>query len=240
MISNSEGGRVIHSISGLLQSDVPSSIILNPFSTLLFHDNSDPMDISVEPGVIINSPRILYLPRNPPIPRLPSVSISSSSIPSIVLDEIPIPAWPSHYSKVFKLYNSSSFNEKGCIIPKPYGLDLFTAGLKNLGIVKDNTSVTLSEYFHYSLSSCSTDFCTTHLKCCFLCGLTSHCELTLYSDKRILCIRKCSDCPSSDHCFHSCPKFLSWLHDPKSPYHSTWLRIVTKWISSHPPPDFKN
>ena len=224
LISTSKEGGVI---SALSPSDVPSSIILNSSSTLPCHGNSDTSDISVKSGVIVtySSPRVLYLPRNPPIPRLSSVSITSSSIPSIVLDTVSIPAWPSHSSKVFKLYNSSSFNEKGCIIP------LLETGEK---FRVEDTSLTLSEYFHYSLSSCTINFCSHYLKCCFMCGLTSH------SDKRTFCIDSCSDCPSPDHAFHSCPKFLSWLHNSKTRYHSKWLRLVTKWISAHPPSDFKN
>ena len=115
ILSTSKEGGVISAVS---PSDVPSSIILNPPSTLPIHEKSATMDVSVKSGVIItsSSPRVIYLPRNPPIPRLPSVSLSSLSIPSVVFDTVPIPAWPSQYSKVFKLYNSSSFNEKGCII----------------------------------------------------------------------------------------------------------------------------
>ena len=104
IISNSKEGEVINSISALLESDVPSSFIFNPFSNLPFHDNSDAMDISIKSGVIITSipPRVLYSPRNPPIPRLPSVSTSFLFLTTIVFDEILIPACPSHYSKVFK------------------------------------------------------------------------------------------------------------------------------------------
>ena len=63
IISNSKEGGVINSISALSQSSVPSSI------NLPFHDNSDTTSVSVKSGVIItsSSPRVLYLPRNPPI-----------------------------------------------------------------------------------------------------------------------------------------------------------------------------
>ena len=233
IISTSKEGGVI---SALSPSDVPSSIILNSSSTLPCHGNSDTSDISAKSGVIVtfSSPRVLYLPRNPPIPRLPSVSISSLSITSLVLDTVPIPAWSSQYSKVFKLYNSSSFNEKGCIIPKPNEIDLLKAGLKIFGNVKGYPPVTLSEYFHLSLDNCSSDFCKIHLKCCAHCGLKPH------STMEESCSSLCSDCQSSTHRFNSCPKFLSWLHDSMTPYHPTWLQLVAVWILSHPPPDFKN
>jgi hypothetical protein len=227
IISTSKEGGVISAVS---PSDVPSSIILNSSLNLPFHDTSDTSDISVKSGVIIisTSPQVRCLPRNPPQSRLPSVSNSSSSLQSINFNAVPIPAWPSHYSKVFKLYNSSSFNEKGCIIPEP---DLIDIGRK---LRDKDTSLTLPEYFRYSLFHCSTAFCRTHLKCCVMCGLRSH------SDKRILCFDSCSDCLSPGHCFLSCPKLLSWLHNSKTRYHSKWLRLVTEWISSNPPPDFKN
>ena len=159
------------------------------------------MGVSVKSGVITtsSSPRALYLPRNPPIPRLPSVSPSLLFRPTIVLDKIPIPAWPSQYSKVFKLYNSSSFTVKGCVIPEPKSL-LHLIDTADKIRAKD-TSLTLPEYLHYSLYHCSTNFCSTHLKCCFMCGLTSH------SNKRIFCLDSCSDCPSHRHTFTSCPKF---------------------------------
>ena len=226
ILSTSKEGGVI---SALSPSDVPSSIIL-------IHEKSATMDISVKSGVILtsNSPQVRCLSRNPPRSRLPSVSNSSSSLQSIKFNAVPIPAWPSHYSKVFKLYNSSSFNEKGCIIPKPNEIDLLKAGLKIFGNVKGYPPVTLSEYFHLSLDNCSSDFCKFHLKCCAHCGLKPH------STMEESCSSLCSDCQSSTHRFNSCPKFLSWLHDSMTPYHPTWLQLVAVWILSHPPPDFKN
>ena len=102
IIPNSTEGGVMNSLLA-----VSSSTFLNSISTLPSHDNPDLMDISVKSGVMITSmaPRVLHSPRNPPIPRLPSVSTSSSFLQSIVLDEIQIPAWPSHYSRVFKLFH---------------------------------------------------------------------------------------------------------------------------------------
>jgi len=48
IISISKEVGVISSISALLQSNLPFSIILNPFAYLPFHDNFDTMDISVK------------------------------------------------------------------------------------------------------------------------------------------------------------------------------------------------
>ena len=232
IISTSKEGGVI---SALSPSDVPSSIILNPPSSLPIHETSATMDISVKSGVILtsNSPQVRCLSRNPPRSRLPSVSSSSSSLQSITFNTIPIPAWPSHYSKVFKLFHSSSFTEKGCVLSTPK--DFLDAGAKIRGIVtfvNDNTPVTLPEYFHYSLFQCSTTFCHSHLKCCNCCGRTSHSDT--------YCEASCSDCPSAVHRFYSCPKFLSWLHDSKTSYHSTWRKLVANWILSYPPPTFKD
>ena len=127
ILSTSKEGGVISAVS---PSDVPSSIILNPPSTLPIHEKSATMDISVKSGVILtsNSPQVRCLSRNPPQSRLPSVSSSSSSLQSINFNTIPISAWPSHYSKVFNLFHSSSFTEKGCVLSKPK--DFLDAGAK--------------------------------------------------------------------------------------------------------------
>ena len=76
ILSTSKEGGVISAVS---PSDVPSSIILNPPSTLPIHEKSTTMDISVKSGVILtsNSPQVRCLSRNPPRSRLPSVSSSS-------------------------------------------------------------------------------------------------------------------------------------------------------------------
>ena len=37
----------------------------------------------------------------------------------LVLKEIPISAWPIHYSNAYNLFQLSSFNENGCKFPKP-------------------------------------------------------------------------------------------------------------------------
>ena len=50
---------------------------------------------------VISSPLTSYQSRRPPPPFLLS-STSSLFRPTIVLDEIPIPAWPSHYSEIFR------------------------------------------------------------------------------------------------------------------------------------------
>ena len=131
------------------------------------------------------------------------------------------------FSKVFKLFHSSSFTEKGFVLSRPK--DYLDADDK---LRANDPSLTLPEYFYYSLFQCSTAFCRTNLKCCNGCGRTSH--------PNTYCDLSCSDCPSSAHRFHSCPKFLLWLHDPKTSYHSTWLRLVSNWILSYPPPAFKD
>ena len=180
---------------------------------------------------VISSPLTSYSPRNPPIPRLPSVPTSFSHT-IIVLDKIPIPAWPSHYSKVFKLFHSSSFNEKGCVFSKPK-IPTFTIADK---ISNQDITLKVTDYFDYSRFHCILEFCKTYLRCCGFCGLTScerYCGLTS-------CDSVCSDCPSSYHAHYYCPKFLIWLHDPSEPYHLAWVQIVTKWILSHPPPAFKD
>ena len=225
LISTSKEGGIT---SALSPSDVHS---LNSSLTPPIQDNSDTSDISVKSGVIIisTSPQVRCLPRNPPQSRLPSVSNSSSSLQSINFNAVSIPAWPPYSSKVFKLYTSSSFNEKGCIISEHPDVMDIDRRLR----VKD-TSLTLPEYFRYSLFKCSVAFCRTHLKCCYMCGLTSH------SDKSTFCIDSCSDCPSPDHAFHSCPKLLSWLHNSKTRYHSTWRKLVANWIIKYPPPAFKD
>jgi hypothetical protein len=108
------------------------------------------MGVSVESGVITtsSSSRALYLPRHPPIPRLPSVSISPLFRTTIVLDEIPIPAWPLHCSKVFKLFHQSSFTEKGCIFPTPP--DYYPLVDR---VYSSDITLTLLEYFHFFLNT---------------------------------------------------------------------------------------
>ena len=226
IIPNSKEGGVMNS-----QLAVPSSTILNSLSTLPSPDNPALMDISVKSGVMITStaPRVLYLPRNPPIPRLPSISTSSLFRPTIVLDEIQIPAWPSHYSRVFKLFHLSSFTENGCVFPKS-NISYFDIADK---ISAQDMNLEVTDYFEYSRFHCILDFCVKYLRCCGFCGLSS-CE------NHYVCMNPCSDCSSPDHRFHSCPKFLSWLHNPKTTYHSKWLRLVKKWILRYPPPAFKD
>ena len=111
----------------------------------------------------------------------------------IVTNEITIHAWPTHYSRAYNLFHLSSFNENGCKFPKMWSLDLFQR------IPRQDPSVTLQEYFQYSLSRCVSTFCTIHLKCCPYCGDTSHRNCT---------DEQCSDCDSDDHFFCSCPKLL--------------------------------
>ena len=108
------------------------------------------MGVFVKSGVIItsNSPQVLKLPRNPPKLRLPSVSISSLSIPSIVFDAVPIPVWSSHLSKIYNLFTSSSFNEKGCILPPVDNYNKLCERIQAADI-----SLSSSDYFQYLIRS---------------------------------------------------------------------------------------
>ena len=142
-----------------------------------------------------------------------------------MLNEIPIPAWPTHYSNAYNLFQFSSFNEEGCKFQNTSPLWL---GDK---IRSQDSSVTLSDYFRYCLFWCVRNFCTTHLKCCSFCG--DKCN------SNRLCLSKCSDCPSGNHSIYSCPKLLRWLHDPDNSHHLLWKTSVRDWITSHPPPHFQ-
>ena len=204
-------------------SDVPS---LNSSLTPLIQDSSDTSDISVKSGVIITStsPKVRCLPRNPPQSRLPPVSSSSSSLQSINFNTVPILALSPHISKIYNLFTSSSFNEKGCIFPPVDNYyDLYDR------IQAADISLSPTDYFEYLLRFVSTKFCTSNLHCCDSCGLKSH------PTPRLVCFDMCSDCTSSDHHFCKCPKFLSWLHDPIQPYHSTWLKHVANELLSYSP-----
>jgi hypothetical protein len=154
-------------------------------------------------------------------PRKPfTCSIQNSR--RLVFQEIHIPSWPTHYSNAYNLFQLSSFTEEGCKFPHPCYV---TIGRK---LRSQDSSITLPDYFMYSLYHCAYKFCDTHLKCCTFCGVTSH----------RYCTDKCSDCDSNDHLFRSCPKLLRWLHDPDSPHHILWKNIVKTWIISCPPPHF--
>ena len=76
----------------------------------------------------------------------------------IVTNEISTAAWPTHYSNVYNLFPSSSFNENGCTVP--------TASYMDRGdkFCNEDSNVTLPDYFQYCLFNCVTDFCTTNLK----------------------------------------------------------------------------
>ena len=154
IIPNSKEGGVINSKSASIQSDVPSSIILNPFSNLPFHENTDTPSTSVKSGVIFtfNSPQVRYLPLHKPPKPLLSSSISKSLPQSILLRDVCIPAFPQHSFRVIKLFNSSSFTAKGCVIPKPNN----TASLLDIRnkIRAKDTPLSLSEYFYCSLFQC--------------------------------------------------------------------------------------
>ena len=121
----------------------------------------------------------------------------------MVLKEIPIPAWPTHYSNAYDLFLSSSFNENGSKFQStsfPWLRD---------EIRNQDSSVPLPDYFMYCLSSCARKFCNSQLSCCSSSGAKSH---SIYMDN-------CSDCVSSDHFFRFCTKLLQWLHDPDTSHH---------------------
>jgi len=170
--------------------------------------------------VLSASNSVLTLRKFPPR-KLFKWSIKNSC--RLVFKKIPIPAWPSHYSKAYNLFHLSSFNENDCKFPKLWSSEFFQR------ISREDPSVTLQEYLQFSRSRCASTFCTTHLKCCPFCGDTSH----------LLCTKvHCSDCNSNAHFFRSCPKLLRWLHNPVTSHHLIWKNVVTDWIISYPPPHF--
>jgi hypothetical protein len=164
------------------------------------------------------------LPRNPPQSRLPSVSSSSLSLQSITFNTVPIPALSQHLSKIYNLFTSSSFNDKGCVFPPVINHYVLYEKIQAADI-----SLSPTDYFEFLLCLVSRKFCTTNLHCCDACGLKSH------HTPRSLCFDMCSDCPSPDHYFFQCPKLLSWLHDPTQSYHSIWLKHVANELQSYSP-----
>ena len=102
--------------------------------------------------------------------------------------------------------------------PEPSFMDL---GDK---IRNQDSSITLPDYFQYSLFHCVNNACITHLKRCSSCGIRSH----------SLCFSKCLDCTSGNHSFHSCSKLLRLLHDSDASHHLIWKKIITNWIISYP------
>jgi hypothetical protein len=127
------------------------------------------------------------------------------------------------------LFHSSSFNEKGCVFPKP---TISTFDIADKTRDQDIT-MKVTDYFEYSRFHCILEFCKIYIRCCGFCGLTSF-------TRSYGCRDNCSDCPSSNHQHYSCPQFLIWLHDPSEPYHLAWMQLFTNWISSHPLPTFKD
>ena len=107
----------------------------------------------------------------------------------------------------YPLFQLSNFNENGCKFPKPYYIVL------SENIRRQESSIKLPDYLQYRLFHCVDNFCTTHLNCCSYCGDKYH---------GWLCHSKCTDCTSGNHFFHSCPKLLSWLHDPDASHYLIW------------------
>jgi hypothetical protein len=162
-----------------------------------------------------------FPPRQPfKCPRQPFKCSFDNSC-RLVLQEIAIPAWPTHYSNAYNLFQLSSFNATGCIFPNNYDVYI---GDK---IRSQDSSITLPVYFRYGLNCCVHNYCKTQLKCCSFCG--DKCN-------KSLCLSNCSDCTSDNHSFYSCPKLLRWLHDPDTSHHILWKDSVRDWIVSNPPP----
>jgi len=179
-----------------------------------------------------SSPISLWLPRRPPVSLLPKILESNhAKSRSFVLPTIRQPTWslvwPKNYSTVFKLFSSQYFSSRGYIFEKSLSLTDIQTKVNNC----DDT-VSISEFFHYSLISCSITFCNNHLHCCTLCGLPND-----VCDDSPLCWKYCSDC-SVPHRFFACPKLHLWLHDPTSPYHSAWMDIVRNHLSTTYVPTF--
>jgi len=129
----------------------------------------------------------------------------------------------SPFSNAYNLFHLSSFNTNGCKFPKSSFIWLDDK------ILSQDSSVTLPDCFKYCLLYCAANFCITQLNCCSCCGVKSH----------SLGIDKCSDCASSDHLFHSCPKLLRRLHESATSHHLLWKNIVREGIISCPSPHFK-
>ena len=144
----------------------------------------------------------------------------------LVCQEIHIPAWPTHYSNAYNLFQSSSFTGN------TFQQNLFLIGFSDK-IRTQDPSVTLPDYFNFSLSCCVHHFCKTHLKCCSSCGNKCTTQFCLSN-----CSYNCSDCTSTDHSFAHCPKLLRWLHDPDTSHHLLWKNVVKQWIIQCPPPHF--
>ena len=170
-----------------------------------------------------------FLPRRPPKPLLPTVSLQSRSIVLPTIHQPPWPSnWPTNYSNVFKLFSMQYFFSQGYIFEKYLSL----SDIRNKVNTCDD-SISISDFFHFSLVSCSITFCNKYLQCCELCGLTSK-----DCGDSPICWKYCSDC-SVPHRFFSCPKFHLWLHDPNSPYHSDWMDIVRNHLNTTYVPTFK-
>ena len=140
----------------------------------------------------------------------------------IVTNGINIHAWPTHYSKAYNLFHLSSFSENGCKFPKIFLDYLFQR------ILHQDPSVTLQEYFRYSLSRCVSTFCICHLNCCPVAVIRLIVSALINNVKTVL----------GQIIFFSCPKLLRWLHDPVTSHHLIWKYVVTDWIISNSSPRF--
>ena len=145
IIPNSKEGGVINSISTVTQSAVPSSIILNSVSTIPFHNNSDPMDISVKSGVMITStaPRVFIC-----LIAHPYLDFLRFQLLLHLFTYLTRFQFMLGPLIIFNLFTSSSFTEKCCVIPKPQFFPIYVILEKIRAKV---ASLLLSEYFYYSL-----------------------------------------------------------------------------------------
>jgi len=204
---------------------LPSVVPISPPSTSI--SAAKP---SVVIGISSSLPIKSFLPRRPPKSPPPTPLLQSRSI---VLPTIHQPTWPSNwptnYSDVFKIFSMQYFSPQGYIFEKYLSL----SDIRNK-VNSCDDSISISDFFHYSLVSCSITFCNKYLQCCKLCGLTSK-----ECGDSPICWKYCSDC-SVPHRFFSCPKLHLWLHDPKSPYYSDWMDIVRNHLNTTYVPTFKS
>ena len=174
---------------------------------------------------ISSSPIKMRHIHRPPLSPTPTISFNNNSL---VFPTIPIPTWPTNYSTIFNLFTTQSFTSDGYTFEERFS---FTDTLNKVNTCDD--SISISEFFHYSLILCSITFCKKYLQCCELCGLTS-----TECGNSPICWRYCSDC-YSPHRFCSCPKFHLWLHDPDSSYRSAWIDLVRNHLITSYVPTFK-
>jgi hypothetical protein len=156
----------------------------------------------------------------------PTISFNNKSL---VFPPIQLPTWRENYSTVFNLFSMQYFTSEGYTFETRMS---FTDIRNKVNSCDD--SISISDFFHYSLILCSITFCKKYLQCCELCGLTS-----AECGNSPICWNYCSDC-TAPHRFCLCPKFHLWLHDPASSYHSAWIDVVRNHLLTSYVPTFKS